>query len=107
MPDTGIVQVFVPIGIIFISALGVVVAASGLVYWAIHNLGKDLREEMRLHREEARQENQLLREEMQRQNDLLREEMRQGFARLETVIMRHQHDDDGFPIVRFRPGDGD
>lgn len=92
MLDASTSQALVPVGIIFVSALGVLVAAAGLIYWAIHNLGRDLREEIRLHREETRQE-----------NELLRNEMREGFVRLENIIMRHQHDDDGFPIVRFRP----
>ena len=85
LPDASTSQALVPIALLFLSALGVLVAASGLIYRALHNLGRDLREEMRL----------------------LREEMHSEFRRLENITMSHQHDDDGFPIVRFRPSDDD
>ena len=47
MPDTSTPQSIVPIFILFFTAVGVVVAAAGLIYWALHNLGRGLREEMR------------------------------------------------------------
>ena len=103
----------------------VFIACAGLIYWAIHNMGKDLRQEMqegnrllregmregdRLLREEMREGDRLLREEMREGDRLLREEMREGdhllrqdmsdgFTRLERQLARHKHDDAGSPYV--------
>ncbi len=97
MPDTSasqsVLPTLVPVGILVFAALGVFVAAAGVIYWALHNLGRDLREEMQ-------RQNQLL-------QDTLRAEMNIGFRRLEGLLMRHQHDADGFPVVRLRQVDDD
>jgi hypothetical protein len=112
MPDTSasqsVLPTLVPVGILVFAALGVFVAAAGVIYWALHNLGRDLREEMQ-------RQNQLLLDTLRAEmnsgfhllQDTLRAEMNSGFRRLEDLLMRHQHDADGFPVVRLRQVDDD
>ena len=129
----GASQGLIPYILLVLGALGSFIAAAGLIYWAIHNSAKGVREEMRegdrLLREEMREGNrllreeiregdqllrgeiregdQLLREEMREGNRLLREEMREGFRRLEDLLMSHQHDAQGYPYATYRPRDND
>ena len=107
----GASQGLIPYILLVLGALGSFIAAAGLIYWAIHNSAKGVREEMRegdrLLREEMREGNRLLREEMREGNRLLREEMREGFRRLEDLLMSHQHDAQGYPYATSRPRDND
>ena len=96
----GASQGLIPYILLVLGALGSFIAAAGLIYWAIHNSAKGVREEMR-------EGDRLLREEMREGNRLLREEMREGFRRLEDLLMSHQHDAQGYPYATSRPRDND
>ena len=81
MPDTGNSLPLVSIGILFFSAAASVTAIVGLLYWAIHNLGNDLRHEMQ-------QMEQRLRDEMHQMEHRLRADLYEGLGRLEGVFKK-------------------
>ena len=70
MPDTGNSLPLVSIGILFFSAAASVTAIVGLLYWAIHSLGNDLRHEM------------------QQMEHRLRADLYEGLGRLEGVFKK-------------------
>ena len=49
MPDCNAVQLLIELNTIqlLVGVLVILIAATGFIYWAIQNLGRDLREEMR------------------------------------------------------------
>ncbi len=78
MPDAGTSQ---PVFMAVFGALAIFVAAAGIIYWAIHNMGKGLRNDV----------NQM--------ETRLRTEMSLGFDKLYDTLSRHQHRDDGTPTI--------
>ena len=83
MPDAGTSQaVFMAV----FGALAIFVAAAGVIYWAIHNMGKDLRNDMI------------------QMESRLRTEMSSGFDKLYDTLSRHQHRDDGAPTITLATG---
>ena len=74
----GASQGLIPYILLVLGALGSFIAAAGLIYWAIHNSAKGVREELR-----------------------------EGFRRLEDLLMSHQHDAQGYPYATSRPRDND